>query len=266
MSYSPFSTEDAIDEGYENLEKRCYAEDIDHDNALSKTIVFRTWEKQGMSWVKSKSASNLTQVGYSAYFEGVSIIGDIIGREEIKSFEDLIEARLSMMGNYHHTEMDLYELSDMMEIETVSDPMKGTQACTEHIRVKFKDSAYSQIEDTYATDAEFGPWIHRAIVVIGLLNSDTIPDKFRSEAENVRDEFVNAYGEARSRYEEVFYQYIGKNYQFWVENGIHSDAYHMLVDAVNSMKGDMREPCECLMEGIKEDAERLESYGIKSDE
>lgn len=252
---NPFDTDDAFTEGYENLEQRCFQEDVDYEESTSTGIRLRDWQVLAINTVKNRSGSNQTQVLYSAYLEGLSVMRDVIERERIKDLgevNDMLVEVSTDYENYCNSEEEMY--SNALR-DDIGDPFKHHGPCNENFTFVCRNSAKSEVKDTFEADAKFEPWIHRAIISLGLDSSDSIGQTLSNKVEEVKKGVSAMYEKSRLRAEESLKYIVTENHTYWKENGILQGQLEALKTCVGMMETRHKEPCRYILKDVEDNAE-----------
>lgn len=255
---NPFDTDDAFTDGYDNLEQRCFQEEIDYDESTHTSIRIRGWQEVAINTVKNHSGTNQTQVLYSTYNEGISRLRDVVERERIKELSEMAQEIINVFLEYDNLGYEHNDLYSDLIGDKIQDPLTHHGDVEEHKSAYFKDSAKSEIKDTFEVDANFGGWIHRAVVSIGLGASDTIPKMVMERVEEVEQAISNVYDEAREGAERSTRTIIAENHEYWVENGIYQGQLESLEELVSMMVTGHKGVAEITLESVRENAEILE--------
>jgi len=255
---NPFDTEDAISDGYENLEQRCFQEDIDYENATNSSIRLRGWQRVAINTVKNRSGTNQVQVIYHAYMEGLSRLRDVVERERIKELSEIRQMMVDMFTDYDHFSYSMNELIDEILGEGIQDPLTHHGDSTEHYSCYFKNSARSEIKDTFEADANFGGWIHRAIISIGLGASESIGSELQNRVEEVESAVSGMYDKARTKVETLLNNTLTDSYEYWLENGIYEGQIEPLEEIVDMMTTRHKRAVELTINDLRKNAEIIE--------
>jgi len=255
---NPFDTDDAFTEGYDNLEQRCFEEDVDYDEATSTGIRLRDWQVLAINTVKNRSGSNQTQVLYSAYLEGLSVVRDVVERDRIKDLGEVNDMLVEVSTNYQNYSNEEDELYSNALRSDIGDPFRHHGNCDERFTFVCRNSAKSEVKDTFEADAKFEPWIHRSIISLGLDSSDSIGSTLKDKVQEVKRGVSGMYEKSRLRAEESLKYIITENHSFWKDNGIKQGQLQDLKDCVEMMETKHQEPCRFILRDVEQNAEIIE--------
>lgn len=253
-----FSTDYAYDGTYSTLEERCFNESIDYDTATRKSIRFRQWQEMAIDKVKNKSGTNRSQVVYSAYLMGLKQIRDVVEISRVHELAQIRELMRDIAGTYRHDNYEDEERFDMALSGEIKDPLKHHGKVQEPVSCILKDSAVSEVKDTFEIDAKFNPWIHRSMVSLGLLKSGTCGPTLMQKAKEASRAVDGKYDQSRQIEESKVKEYLSHNVSYWLINGIKQGQYEMLQDAVDMMTTGMEPYCRQMMGSIEEGCEIIE--------
>jgi len=255
---NPFATDDAISDGYENLEQRCFQEDVDYEDSTNTSIRLRGWHRVAINTIKNRSGTNQVQVIYHAYMEGLSRLRDVVERHRIKELSEVRQKMIDVFTDYDHVQYSMNELFDELVGEKIQDPLSHHGNVGEHYSCYFKNSARSEIKDTFEADANFGGWIHRAIISIGLGASDSVGVEIQNRVDEVESAVSGMYDKARTKVETLLNTILTDSYKYWVENGIYKGQIEPLEDIVDMMTTRHKRAVELTLNDLRENAEIIE--------
>lgn len=255
---SPFATDDAFQGGYSSLEERAYEEEIDSDEAVRTSIRLRDWQEVAIDRVKDYSGTNQVEVIYSAYMEGLSNVREVVERERIKELGKLRRKASHLATDFSHHGADENEMFKQLSGDNIPDPMRDNGNVGEPISAYFKFSAKSEVKDTFEVDANFGPWIHRSLISLGLETSDNIGAIMQNRIDDNKKGISGMYEKSRIKQEELVKYIISENYSFWTIEGIKKGQMELIKEIVPLMTTKHRHSCEKLVEGLEDVAEVIE--------
>jgi hypothetical protein len=258
MDRSPFDTDDAFEGGYGSLEERAYEEEIDSDEAVRTTIRLRGWQQAAIDRVKDYSGTNQVEVIYSAYMEGLSCVRDVVERERIKELGKLRRKTSHLASDFAHHGIDENEMFSRLNGDDIPDPMKDNGTVGSPLSAYFKFSAKSEVKDTFEVDANFGPWIHRSLIALGLETSDNIGTIMMNRIAENKEAISGMYEKSRLKQEQLVKYIITENYSFWTLEGIKRGQMELIRNILPLMTTKHRHSCEQLVEGLEECAEVIE--------
>jgi hypothetical protein len=256
---SPFDTDNAFDGEYKNLERRCFKESVDYEESTTSSIRLRDWQVLAINTVKNKSGSNQTQVLYSAYLEGLSVVRSVIDRERIKDLGEINELLVKLSTDYTNYQTEQDELYSNALGDEITDPLRHHGKCGDTFTFVCKDSAKSEIKDTFEADSKFGPWIHRSIISLGLDSSDTIGRTLVDNVYEVKRAVSGMYDKSRSQTEGSLKNIITNNYQYWLDNGMLREQLDDFRKSVGLMETHHKSVCEITLDEVEENAEVIEA-------
>lgn len=258
MDRNPFASDDAFSDGYENLEQRAYQEEIDTDEAVNTSIRLRDWQEVAVDRVKDYSGTNQVEVLYSAYMEGLSLVRDVVERQRIKELGEIRRKTSHLATDFDHYGVNENDLFNRLVGDDIPDPMRMHGNVGEPMNVYFKFSARSEVKDTFEVDANFGPWIHRSLIALGLESSDNIGGIMQNRIGETKQGISGMYDRSRIKQEELLKYIVTENFSFWTEHGIKKGQLELIDEVVPLMTTKHMGPCSTLVDSIKDNAEVIE--------
>jgi len=256
---NPFDTGNAFDGTYKNLERRCFQESIDYEDSTSTSMRLRQWQVLAIDTVKDNSGTNQTQVLYSAYLEGLSVMRDVIDRGRIKELGEVNSILRKISTEYTNYSTEQQQLFSNAVGDKIGDPFVHHGAVSDPYHFVCKDSAKSEVKDTFEADAMFDPWIHRSVISLGLESSDTIGSTLQDKVQEVKRGLSGMYDKSRLRSEESLKYIVSSNYQYWLDNGIVKEQLDDLRKSISLMETEHKSVCDFILSDIEENAEAIEA-------
>jgi len=253
-----FSTDKAYDGRYNSLENRCFDEQIDYETARAKSIRFRSWQDTALDAVKRESGTNRVQVVYSAYMMGLKKVRDVVSINRISDLGDFRANTRNLMLDWLHDPLETHEMTDRAVSGEINDPVTHHGSVGDPTHCYIKDSAVSEVEDTFKVDAKFGGWIHRAMVSLGLTKAKSIERGLENHAAEVRRAIDGAYDKSRIREEQIFRWYLSESYPYWIEEGVKQEQLDLVRENVELMETDNARVCEVMLDSVAENAEIIQ--------
>jgi len=253
-----FSSDEAVERFYESLEHRAFEQERETDECIQHDARIRTWQKQALSYVSRKSGSNMTEVGYAAYQEGITTINAMMEDNEVKELEKLSDLAFEIVGHKGGMREDVASSYNTILSDGIGDPNQEQGTLDERTTFYFKDSAYSMVKHDYESTAGFEPWVHRAVVTIGLLESDTLPHRPMQLSNDVKANFKEAYKKSRADVEEMLRDFVVDNLFYWEENGVYQGRLEMIKEAIEVMKTESKSDVQRAVDILDSNAEIIE--------
>jgi len=226
-------------DGFDSVELRAYNRELDEDETLFHSVRVRDWQKIALNTVKNKSGTNMSESAGASYMEGLQRIRNTLVDNDIDELILFMEkASDAIMADNHDGESLDKSLSHIV-IDGIEDPFRNHGRTVETVNVKLKDSAYSEVCDTFMQDLNTGGWIHRTMVSIGISESSSCHKRLKDRASDVELETAEVIAESRREIESGFQSYVMSNMQYWRENGIQEAKAEALVEAAEAMNTHM---------------------------
>lgn len=256
-----FSTDEAVERFYDSLEHRAFEQDRDSDECIQHSTRIRSWQKEVIDHVSRKSGSNMTEVGFAAYQEGITTVNSMMVDDEVEELEELSELAFNIVGHKGGKKGSVGDSYSTIISDGIEDPNQTHGKLEHNTTFYFKDSAYSMVKHDYENTAGFGTWVHRAIMTIGFLESESLPHEPIQLSNEVKKNFKEAYKSARADVEEMLRDFILNNMFYWEKNGIYQERLDMMYDAIDVMKTEFKDEVERVVSIVDDNAERKTDGG-----
>jgi len=245
-------------DGFDSVELRAYNRELEEDETLFHTVRIRGWQKVALSTIKNKSGTNLSESAGASYMEGLQTIRDTLVDNDIDELIMFMEKASEAIMADDHDEGTLNESLSYILIDDIQDPFREHGRIEEPVNVKLRDSAYSEVCDTFDQDLNTGGWIHRAMVAIGIQQSSSCHKRLKKKASEVEEGTAEVIAQSRREIESGFQDYVISNMPFWRENGIRKEKADALLDAAESMNTHMGASVVSAIEELQEQGEVIE--------
>jgi len=253
-----FSTDKAVEESEKSLEAKLFEVEYSGDDSVSKTVRLRDWHVTAISRIRISENTNLVKVGFTAYKVGLKKLRGIIDKDDKSEIEEMVLMTSDLMFQDHNQRDDVNEDSGDFHDFEIDDPMKDVGDLSQVKRVHYQDSEYSEVTDTFCETLNFGGWIHRAIISIGLTESENIPPRLMEPAEDNVEEVTKAIDENVDRLEKIPLEHVNENMGHWLSNGI-SERKLTLIEAIaDRMSTGYGEELVNLVSILRDNAEIIE--------
>lgn len=250
----PFSSEQAEEqeaEDYETLEEYIFNTERDHDKEISKSIRFREWQQLQLRIIKQKIGTNAVEVVARSYLMGLARIRDA-HEDDIGEMSEILVDFLVVVGNDPRDDSATNMVPERVTGMEFREPEALLDDITEPNRYQIRQSAVSEVEDTYADDAFFGPWIHRYVAALGFLESQFVTEATENKLSSFSSAVAESVDEARNEIESMIMDYISMSQAHWIKNGFDQEMYDKLQGVVEKMETERKETCEQLLENSKQ--------------
>lgn len=226
-------------DGFDSVELRAYNRELEEDETLFHTVRIRGWQKIALNTIKNKSGTNISESAGASYMEGLQTIRSTLVDKDIDELVLFMEKASEAIMSDDHDEGSLNESLSYVLIDDIEDPFREHGRTEETVNVKLKDSAYSEVCDTFDQDLNTGGWIHRAMVSIGIQQSSSCHKRLKDKASEVEEGTAEVIAQSRREIESGFQDYVMANMSFWRENGIYKSKAEALLEAAESMNTHM---------------------------
>lgn len=245
-----FSSENAEESGepeYESLEEYIFETDRDPEAEISKAMRFRSWQEMQLRIIKNKIGTNAVEVVARSYLMGLSRLRED-HHDEVESASEMLVNFLMVVGSDSRNNETVTHISNELGNYNIEEPHSDEHDLGDPRNYKVRESAVSEVENTYVQDAFFGPWIHRYVTALGFLDSEFVTEVTDDKLSSFSGAVAESMDEARDEIESMIMDYISMSQAHWVHDGIDEETYHSLRDIVKLMETDRAETCEVLLD------------------
>jgi len=253
-----FSSDEAVEGLFATLEERAYNQERESDESVQHSMRIRTWQKNALSYVSRKSGSNVTEVAYAAYQEGITTLRETIDDDDVDALERMADLSFEIVGHKGDVRNEMDRAFGMIISEGIEDPNEEHGTVEYQTTFYFKDSAISMVKNDYEENAGFNPWIHRSIISIGFLASESLPDKAIDISEEVRENIREAYEDAIVDVEQMLRDFIVDNTFYWGREGMYESRLELIEEACGNMTTDAVDEVQDSVDYLRENAELIE--------
>lgn len=245
-----FSSSDAEEGGngqYETLEEYIFQTDRDKENEVNKAMRFRDWQQMQLRIIKNKLGTNSVEVVARSYLMGLSKLREDYN-EEVDEASEMLTDFLMVVGTDPRNSETVNHIAGELSDYQIREPTDEYGNLSEPKNFKIRESAVSEVENTYVQDAFFGPWIHRYVASLGFLESELVTEVTESKLSSFGSAVSESMEVARDEIESLIMDYISMSQAHWIMEGLDEETHSKLEDVVSKMDTDRKEACERLLD------------------
>lgn len=248
-----FSSENAEEKGndeYESLEEYIFQTDRDTEREIGKPIRLQKWQERQLRIIKSKIGTNAVEVVARSYLMGLSRLREG-NKENVDELNELLTKFLIVVGQdpRNTREIDAIDERVMGHEASIDEPSDST--LTDPYRFKLRESAVSEVENSYVQDAFFGAWIHRYVASLGFLDSEFITPDAENRLTSMSASIEKSVGDTRGEVEEMITQFLGSCVVYWAQEGVNKETYDHWVDMCEMLSDDKEEACMEILDKVE---------------
>lgn len=249
-----FSSDDAEEQeagDYETLEEYIFETQRDKDKEIKKSIRFRKWQEMQLRVIKNKLGTNAVEVVARSYLMGLSRLRDS-HHGEVDDMTEMLTDFLIVVGSDPRNNETVDHISDTLGDYSLRDPEYGEDNLVDPRAYKVRESALSEVENTYGQDAFFGPWIHRYVAALGFLDSELVTEVTEKKLSSFSSAVAESMEDARDEIESMIMDYVSMSQAHWIHDGIDHEMYRKLRDVVEHMETGRKGTCTKLLDRSKD--------------
>lgn len=245
-AFSSEEAEEAGEQSFDSLEEYIFQTDRDKESEINKSMRFRSWQEMQLRIIKNKLGTNSVEVVARSYLMGLAKIRED-HHEEVDDVSEMLTKFLMVVGSDPRNSETVTHISNSLANYDVDEPTSDDHDLMDPRNYKIRESAVSEVENTYVQDAFFGPWIHRYVAALGFLESELVTDVTEEKLSSFSSAVTESMGDARDEIESMIMDYVSMSQAHWIHEGINEADYDQLKEVVKLMQTERKETCEKLL-------------------
>lgn len=239
------------DEGFDTLEEHIFETSRDHDREVRTTIRLCEWQLNIIKEISNNIGTNRVEICLRAYSQGLKELRDLY-KQDTEDIIDMMIATNRFMENMIGKDRHIYGMESEFSAPDFNDVNLDEKNLSEPIHVNMKDSERSEANKHFVEWCNFGGWIHRTIIGIGLSNSKSAGKRTKNRVEKDIEMIEEQINESRYEMERCFSDYIDLNMSYWINNGLDDKYIDKMEEVLGSMETELRNEAADSISVLKE--------------
>lgn len=237
-------SEDAYESGntkFRTLEEYMMRTDREGEDEVRSTYRMPVWQNEALKTLEDRMGTRISFVCNRAYNYGLTILRSNL-RGFVKETAALRNQFVDVAGNMRRGNDRFGEaLGRLDDISIDIRHRFDYDTISSGVSAPLKASVYSEVRSEYVRQAFLGDWVHKYIIAIAMIESETIPTYITQKAKRVLDVLLDEAKKCRVEVEEVIYDFVNASMVSWMQEGIYERSYEGFVEIVGEMKTDRAE-------------------------
>lgn len=256
MTGNPFSSENAYKSDFDSLEARIFQQEIDDDKAVVYAIRLKPWQETAFQSIQRQAGTNIVETGWAAYIHGRKILEARLGKQAIKQYNDKRQHLRLLVMNLDGSDVDMGPLMSEIQTDKLSVPEVSDENYGDPVSFKVLDSIKSEMDNRISDEMRINAThINRLMMVLGLRDSNVIPDSIVRKTDSLMENFERTYLRASRHIDNTFVRVLTRGYEVWANGGIRESDAECVDSYIELMETDHKDSAKFWREKIRDDAD-----------